>query len=518
MTAPASDLQTHSRWLASLRHWAVQGGFERSLEVGGRLLGRRLRRLVGPGPDKAGPGPDKQERGHPPDVARGHARFETALRSANVYIFSQDRQLRYTWVYSPRGEQDAAELLGRSDDDILSGDEREAIIAAKQKVLATGVPADIEVSYPLPQGRVLFALHVEPTYSADQKIDGVLCTAIDISRIKSLESEQHRLTEQLGSAVQRYETALRGSNVTVYTQDRDLRYTTISNPLFGLEVDEIIGRSDEDILPEQSRAAIVALKREAITSGEPKDSEVSVSDGARVRWHDLHVEPLRDVTGGIVGLTCAAVDITERKEGEAHLRLLLRELTHRSKNLLAVIQAMARQTARHTGSTEGFLEQFGARLHALATSHDLLIQESWYGASLPELVRSHLSRYLDGAEPQVTVEGPNIVLKPEAAQSLGLALHELAENAAKYGALSVPRGRADVAWHRMPAQDGHGVEIRWTESGGPPVKSPERRGFGSLVIERNLARSLDAEVELSFGEEGVSCRMVIPLTQLLIGR
>jgi two-component sensor histidine kinase len=219
-----------------------------------------------------------------------------------------------------------------------------------------------------------------------------------------------------------------------------------------------------------------------------------------------------------VGLTCAAVDITERKEGEAHLRLLLRELTHRSKNLLAVIQAMARQTARHTGSTEGFLEQFGARLHALATSHDLLIQESWYGASLPELVRSHLSRYLDGSDPQVTVEGPNIVLKPEAAQSLGLALHELAENAAKYGALSVPRGRADIAWRRMPAQDGHGVEIRWTESGGPAVKSPERRGFGSLVIERNLARSLDAEVELSFAEEGVSCRMVIPLTQLLIGR
>src|SRR5262249_47257191 len=152
-----------------------------------------------------------------------------------------------------------------------------------------------------------------------------------------------------------------------------------------------------------SRGAVVALKRETLVSGLAKDSEVSVDEGTRVRWYDLHLEPLRDGLGTIIGLTCAAVDITERKEGEAHLRLLLRELTHRSKNLLAVIQAMARQTARHTGSVEAFLEQFGARLHALATSHDLLVQESWYGASLPELVRSHLGTYLEKPNPQVGV-------------------------------------------------------------------------------------------------------------------
>ena len=137
-----------------------------------------------------------------------------------------------------------------------------------------------------------------------------------------------------------------------------------------------------------------------------------------------------------IGVTGAAVDITERKEGEAHLRLLMRELTHRSKNLLAVIQAMARQTAKHTGSIQTFVERFGARVQALARSHDLLVQESWHSASLNELVRSQLAYYLDREPDQVLIEGPDVRLKPEAAQSLGLALHELATNAAKHGAMS----------------------------------------------------------------------------------
>jgi two-component sensor histidine kinase len=185
---------------------------------------------------------------------------------------------------------------------------------------------------------------------------------------------------------------------------------------------------------------MMAVKREVLATGEAKRAEVPLEDARGMRWHDLHIEPVRNEANEIVGLTCASVDVTERKEGEAHLRLLLRELTHRSKNLLAVIQAMARQTANHAGSTDAFLKQFGSRLQALAASHDLLVRESWYGASLGELIRSQLSSYLDGAAVQVTIEGPAIALKPEAAQNLGLALHELAINAAKFGALSVPTG------------------------------------------------------------------------------
>jgi PAS domain S-box-containing protein len=442
--------------------------------------------------------------------------LKAALAEANIYVFRQDRDLRYTWVYGPRGVADG--LTGRTDEELLPSREREAVVAVKQRVLQTGVPADCEVSYALPEGRKLFALHVHPTFGPDRKVNGITTIATDISRVRSLESEQRDLSEELAGTLQRYETALRGSNVTVYTQDRNLRYTSISNPMFERKIDEIIGHTDEEVLPPASRSAIIALKRAALETGSPQDSEVCIQTASGERWHDLHIEPLRDIMGAMVGLSCAAVDITERKEGEAHLRLLMRELTHRSKNLLAVIQAMARQTARHVGSIDGFLMQFGARLQALATSHDLLVQESWYGVSLFELVRSQLGHYLDRVGTQVSLDGPTVVLKPEAAQSLGLALHELATNAAKYGALSVPGGHVSIRWRRLPATDGHGVEICWNEEQGPKVKQPKQRGFGSMVIEQNLTRALDAEVALEFSPAGLRCRIVIPLTQLSVGR
>ena len=321
----------------------------------------------------------------------------------------------------------------------------------------------------------------------------------------------------LNARFARYETALRGSQVTVYTQDRHLRYTSSSNAMLGRSVEELLGRTDEEILPPDSGAAAIALKREVLASGQAKRTEISIEEARGTRWYDLHIEPLRNDAGEVVGLTCAAVDVTERKEGEAHLRLLLRELTHRSKNLLAVIQAMARQTARHAGSIDGFLGQFGARLQALAASHDILVRESWHGASLGELVRSQLGAHIARAEEQVAIEGPEVALKPEAAQNLGLALHELAVNAARFGALSVPDGRLSVTWERCDKTDG-ALALEWREQNGPRVKPRRKRGFGSIVIEGNLARALDAQVNLSFDPEGLRCRIVIPASQILAAR
>jgi PAS domain S-box-containing protein len=445
------------------------------------------------------------------------ARFETALRGAHVHAYSQDRELRYTWAYVPGAAQAASDMLGRSDEEILPVSERESVIACKRRVLATGEAENCEISYMMPQGRAVFSLHVEPVFGADG-IEGVTCAAIDISRIRSLESEQRRLAEELRTALQRYEIALRGSHVTVFTQDPEFRFTSISNPLFGLTVDEIVGRTDAEILPAESRGQFAAIKRAALATGQSQGGEFSIAVSGATHWYDLHVEPLHDVTGSIAGLTCAAVDITERKAGEAHLRVLMRELTHRSKNLLAVIQAMARQTARHAGSTESFLDRFNARLQAMATSHDLLIQEGWSGVSLSDLTRRQLAQHLDGAAARVSVDGPPVHLRPNAAQSLGLALHELANNAEKYGALSLPAGRVAITWKRVhpsAESDEDGVEIVWAESNGPNVQTPIQRGFGSLVVEQNLARALDADVALTFDTAGVRCRMLIPASHLL---
>ncbi|QIB34446.1 sensor histidine kinase [Ancylobacter pratisalsi] len=330
--------------------------------------------------------------------------------------------------------------------------------------------------------------------------------------------EQRRLTLELATALQRYEMALRGSNVSIFTQDRELRYTSISKPLFGFPVEQVLGATDADLLGEARSQPLVMLKREALACAEARKGETEVEESGVKYWYDMHVEPLRDLTGKTVGLTGAVVDVTERKENEQHLRLLMRELTHRSKNLLAVIQAMARQTARHAGSIDDFVEVFSARLQALARSHDLLVQESWHGASLTDMVHSQLGHHIDRENSQVSVKGPDIFLKPEAAQNVGLALHELSTNAAKYGALSVPSGHVAILWTRRPAEVGGGFELSWSETGGPPVTPPSQRGFGSLVIERNLARALDGEVNLDFAPSGLICQVKIPEMHLIAGR
>jgi PAS domain S-box-containing protein len=440
------------------------------------------------------------------------ARFELAFRGANIHAFAQDRDLRYTWTSGPRGDEAAIRMIGRTDDELWTSPEQQSVVALKRRVLDTGNPEDCEVSTITPERRALFALHIDPMIASDGSVEGVLCTAVDISRIRSLESEQRRLTEDLATTAQRYEFALRGSSVAVFTQDTDLRYTAVSKPLFGLDPDAMHGKTDAELLPGTRAAAIVALKSDVLQNGEPHDAELRIETGDAVRWYDFHIEPMRDMSGSLIGLTGAAVDITERKEGEGHLRLLMRELTHRSKNLLAVIQAMARQTARHTGSIEKFLERFSARVQALARSHDLLVQESWHGASLRELVRSQLAYYLDREPDQVSIDGPEVRLKPEAAQSLGLALHELAANAAKHGALSRSKGRVAISWR--PLSDNGGFELFWRETMGPKVSAPKRRGFGSMVIEHNLTRALDAKVSLDFAADGLTCRVAVPNSQL----
>lgn len=335
---------------------------------------------------------------------------------------------------------------------------------------------------------------------------------------RSLEArlaKQGRELAAVRAMLERYETALQGSHVTVFAQDEALRYTAISNPLFGKTVDDIIGKSDDDVLPSGSRAQMIALKRAVLDHGDTVTQELPIGHDGSARWYEFHMEPIRNAQQQVIGLAAAAVDVTTRKEAESHLRLLMRELTHRSKNLLAVIQAMARQTATHTRSVDDFLDHFGARLQALASSHDLLVQQSWHGVPLKDLIHSQLGHYLKGPKAQVTLQGRDVTLKPEAAQSLGLALHEMCTNAAKYGALSSPAGRVTIGWEVAPLDGETGLDLRWRESNGPPVTPPRQAGFGTLVIERNLSNALGARVTLDYALDGFRCDIHIPASENL---
>jgi two-component sensor histidine kinase/PAS domain-containing protein len=210
--------------------------------------------------------------------------------------------------------------------------------------------------------------------------------------------------------------------------------------------------------------------------------------------------------GRAMRMVGTARDVTERKQREAHVRFLMREIAHRSKNLLAVIQAMARQTAVTAGSAHDFEQLFSARLQALAASHDILMEEDWHGASMDELVRTQVGHYVDPIGTRIDLAGPEIMLKPEAAQNLGLALHELSTNAAKYGGLSNEDGHIEIRWD---LSDGR-FKVTWQEVDGPPVSPPVREGFGHKVVTRIVKLALEGKVDLRFEPSGHVWSLDIP--------
>ncbi len=199
------------------------------------------------------------------------------------------------------------------------------------------------------------------------------------------------------------------------------------------------------------------------------------------------------------------------KEQNAIRLSLTRELNHRVKNTLANVLSIVSLTRRRSHSIDDFAEGLTGRIRALSATHDLLSQRDWNDALLSEVVTSELAPYLDPTDPHADLEGPEVALAPNDALSLGLALHELATNAAKYGALSTPDGRVSIKW-RLAAPKV--CEVDWKESGGPPVTTPDRRGFGLELIEKIVSHELRAAVELHFDPDGVRCRLKVPVRGL----
>jgi PAS domain S-box-containing protein len=225
---------------------------------------------------------------------------------------------------------------------------------------------------------------------------------------------------------------------------------------------------------------------------------------------DVSFRPIRDESGKVIFIVPTALDITERKHADDHIRGLIKEVNHRSKNILSVVQAIARQTA--ATSPEEFVPRFSERVRALAASHDLIFQRQWQGVEISELLRAHLALFKDLLDRRILIEGPPFRLSVPAAQLIGMILHELATNASKYGALSDQVGRVKIEWG-VNRIDGRFTMI-WVECGGPPVAPPTRRGFGSNVIKSMAELSLDGQVELDFAPSGLIWRLACPLIKV----
>jgi two-component sensor histidine kinase len=224
----------------------------------------------------------------------------------------------------------------------------------------------------------------------------------------------------------------------------------------------------------------------------------------------LPVSPLRNSRGEVIGASKIARDVTERRREEERRRLLVNELNHRVKNTLATVQSLAAQTFRSKGDSASY-RHFESRLVALARAHDLLTQESWEGADIRSILLGSIGAVCAEPNRRFNISGPSFLLRPKLALGLSMALHELATNAAKYGALSVDDGKVDVNWKIDRQEDRDMLELHWSESGGPVVAMPSKRGFGSRLLERALARELGARAKLEFRNEGVAFSMETPL-------
>ena len=269
------------------------------------------------------------------------------------------------------------------------------------------------------------------------------------------------------------------------------------------------------------REAVAATGRRCFREGADFDLEFRVvrPDGGGERWLAGKGRTFTDDGGVPRYNTGACVDITRHKRLERQQRLLLAELSHRVKNTLATVQSIAAQTLCHAPTPEDFAETFTGRLGALADVHGLLTRSGWESADLRAVVEQALRPHRRVEEEgrgggNVGLAGPDLTLTPRACLALSLVLHELATNAAKYGALSVAGGRVDVRWWVGSPNTGGArrLHLAWRESGGPAVEPPRRRGFGSHLSERSLAYELDGEVELTYAETGVVCALAVPWT------
>lgn len=283
--------------------------------------------------------------------------------------------------------------------------------------------------------------------------------------------------------------------------------------LFGYAPEEIIGKSLKILLPPGENNT-VAAKLDAASQGSISNLHVERvrKDGTLVSVA-LTAAPIKDAGGNIAGFSVVYRDITESKRHEQQMRMVMRELSHRAKNLLAVVSAMARSATTSSTSIGSFVDDFCFRLHGLSLSHDLLVRKEWTGASMHALAEAQMRGFVSKGAGQLHLDGVEIALTPAAAQMIGLALHELATNAAKHGAFSTGTGVVRLTWGiDYGDADGPQLHMTWRESDGPTVIEPDRQGLGRDVLEEMLSESLDGTATLEFAPTGVVWRFRAPLS------
>lgn len=322
-----------------------------------------------------------------------------------------------------------------------------------------------------------------------------------------------RATMALQESERRHRLVFEQARDIIFTANLDQRISAC-NPAaaaaLGLPAEEIVGRSIGDFVPAEEFERTTAMLKQKLSEGGMTRYEVSVfAAGGRLRQWDVNSALTIDVDGNPIGLHAVARDVTEQRAFEEQQKLLINELNHRVKNTLALVQGLALQSFKHNCTVAEGQDIFQARLGMLAAGHDLLTREKWEGATVAALVTDATAPYADPAG-RISAEGGHVFLAPQAAISLGMALHELGTNAAKYGALSTPGGKVAINW---ALEENRSFTFTWRECEGPAVAVPKRMGFGLKMIERALSNDLEGQVKIEFEPAGIVCRIAAILPE-----
>ena len=415
--------------------------------------------------------------------------------------------------------------LGRKSDEVIGhtnrswiSDEAEAaeIDAIDRRIMETGEAIISEET--LCRGGKTLVLHStkSPIREADGSITGVMIVSHDIT------TEAIAL-KRLRDSEARFKAAVEAVEGIMWTNDAEGKMQGPQmgwGALTGQSEDEYAGFGwSQAVHPEDAQPTIDAWL-DAVGAKRPFVFEHRVRRADDVwRRFAIRAIPVLDEAGEIREWVGVHSDVTEAREREEQIGFLMRELSHRSKNALAVVQSLARQTARTSRDVDEFQKRFEERVRGMAASLDLLVARDWQGVSIRQLLKSQIGHYLGDDEHRLLAEGPDLLLTADATQNLGLALHELSTNAAKYGALSVASGLVKIKWRLIEPDTGQPglFEIKWRESGGPKVRKPTRKGFGQEVVQRLVKNAMSGEVKLSFHPDGVKWRLSVPASLILSG-
>lgn len=439
--------------------------------------------------------------------------------TSQTLLYTKDRQGRNSMVNTAM-----LRALGKRRDEAIGQravdywDDAEAaarIMANDRQVMDSGEPGVFEERIRLADGTTHTFLSTKaPQRDAAGNVVGIVGASIDIT-------EQKRIEERLRESQAHLRLSTEAADVGTWQWDlkaQQVHWSAIHMRLWGYapreglidyedwarRVDPVdLGRVEPEIRRALAGEADYDVEYRIVPEGQ-----------AETRWIRSTGRAQFDDAGEAVLLQGVSMDITARKRADERQALLIQELNHRVKNTLAVVQSIAAQTLRGSGRDKDARRSFEARLMAVSSTHNVLTRESWEGADLADILATALSPHRLGVEDQFAISGPPLRFKPKSALSMAMALHELATNAVKYGALSAPGGRIAVSWTVEPGNPAR-FKFRWEESGGPPVARPKRRGFGTRLIVDSIEAEFDSTAELHHAPGGIVYTIDAPLGGLL---